>query len=55
MEQIFDSLAQFWQFTGFANCTWQHLAMIAIGIVFITLGNASLKEDSQNNGNITCC
>ena len=38
MEQIFDSLVQFWQFTGFANCTWQHLAMIAIGIVFITLG-----------------
>ena len=38
MEQILDSLAQFWQFTGFANCTWQHLAMIVIGIVFITLG-----------------
>ena len=38
MEQIFDSLNQFWQFTGFANCTWQHLAMIAIGIIFITLG-----------------
>ncbi len=38
MEQIIDSLAQFWQFTGFANCTWQHLAMIAIGIIFITLG-----------------
>ena len=38
MEQIFDSLSQFWQFTGFANCTWQHLAMIAIGILFITLG-----------------
>lgn len=38
MEQIFDSLTQFWQFTGFANCTWQHLAMIAIGIIFITLG-----------------
>ena len=38
MEQILDSLSQFWQFTGFANCTWQHLAMIAIGIVFITLG-----------------
>ncbi|MBR5906452.1 MAG: sodium ion-translocating decarboxylase subunit beta [Bacteroidales bacterium] len=38
MEQIFDSLTQFWQFTGFANCTWQHLAMIVIGIVFITLG-----------------
>lgn len=38
MEQIFDSLVQFWQFTGFANCTWQHLAMIAIGAIFITLG-----------------
>ncbi|MBO4671917.1 MAG: sodium ion-translocating decarboxylase subunit beta [Bacteroidales bacterium] len=38
MEQIFDSLSQFWQFTGFANCTWQHLVMIAIGIGFITLG-----------------
>jgi len=38
MEQIIDSLAQFWQFTGFANCTWQHLVMIVIGIVFITLG-----------------
>ena len=38
MEQIFDSLAQFWQFTGFANCTWQHLVMIVIGIGFVTLG-----------------
>ena len=38
MEQIFDSLSQFWQFTGFANCTWQHLVMIAIGIIFVTLG-----------------
>ena len=38
MDQIFDSLIQFWQFTGFANCTWQHLVMIAIGVVFITLG-----------------
>ena len=38
MEQIFDSLVQFWQFTGFANCTWHHLAMIAIGAIFITLG-----------------
>ena len=38
MENVFDSLVQFWQFTGFANCTWQHLAMIAIGIIFITLG-----------------
>ena len=38
MEQVFDSLAQFWQFIGFANCTWQHLVMIVIGIGFITLG-----------------
>ena len=38
MENIFDSLQQFWQFTGFANCTWQHLMMICIGLGFITLG-----------------
>ena len=38
MENIIESLQQFWQFTGFANCTWQHLAMIGIGLVFITLG-----------------
>ncbi|MBR1872415.1 MAG: sodium ion-translocating decarboxylase subunit beta [Bacteroidales bacterium] len=42
MNQIFDSLQQFWQFTGFANCSWQNLVMIAIGIVFITL--AIVKE-----------
>lgn len=44
MENILDSLQQFWQFTGFANCTWQHLVMIAIGIVFITLGIAKKWE-----------
>ena len=38
MENVIDSLQQFWQFTGFANCTWQHLLMICIGLVFITLG-----------------
>ncbi|MBO4476088.1 MAG: sodium ion-translocating decarboxylase subunit beta [Bacteroidales bacterium] len=38
MEQVFDSLAQFWQFTGFANCTWQHLVMLVVGLIFITLG-----------------
>ena len=38
MDQIFESLSQFWQFTGFANCTGPHLVMIAIGILFITLG-----------------
>ncbi|MCQ2174051.1 MAG: sodium ion-translocating decarboxylase subunit beta [Bacteroidales bacterium] len=38
MDKVIESLQQFWQFTGFANCTWQHLVMIAIGLVFITLG-----------------
>ena len=42
MNQIIDSLQQFWQFTGFANCGWQNLVMIAIGIAFITV--AILKE-----------
>ena len=42
MEQIISSLQQFWQFTGFANCTWQNIIMIAIGIGFITI--AILKE-----------
>ena len=35
---VIDSLQQFWQFTGFANCTWQHLVMICIGLLFIFLG-----------------
>ncbi len=34
---IFESLRQFWYFTGFANATWQNLVIILIGIVFITL------------------
>ena len=38
MENIFESLQQFWLFTGFAQCTWQHLVMIGIGLIFITLG-----------------
>lgn len=37
MNTIIDSLQQFWQYTGFANATWQHLVMIAIGIFFITI------------------
>ncbi len=37
MHQIIDSLAQFWEYTGVANCTWQNIVMIGIGIVFITL------------------
>lgn len=42
MDQIISSLQQFWQFTGFANCTWQNIVMIAIGIGFITI--AIIKE-----------
>ncbi len=38
MHEIIDSLQQFWSFTGFYNCTWQHLVMVAVGIVFIVLG-----------------
>jgi len=38
MQQIIDSLQQFWQFTGFANCGWGNLIMIVIGIFFITMG-----------------
>lgn len=38
MHEIFDSLQQFWSFTGFYNCTWQNLVMVAIGLIFIFLG-----------------
>ncbi|MCK9626437.1 MAG: sodium ion-translocating decarboxylase subunit beta [Bacteroidales bacterium] len=37
MNTIFESLQKFWQFTGFANCNYQYLLMIAIGLVFIYL------------------
>ena len=42
MNTIFESLQQFWGYTGFANMTGQHLIMIGIGIIFITL--AILKD-----------
>ena len=42
MNTIFDSLLQFWEYTGFANMTWQHLVMILIGIAFITV---AIKKD----------
>lgn len=38
MNNLAESLSQFWQMTGFANAIWQHIAMIAIGVVFIMLG-----------------
>src|SRR5574344_775770 len=37
MANIINNLAQFWQYTGFANCNLQYLIMIAIGILFIFL------------------
>lgn len=42
MNTIFESLQQFWGYTGFANMTWQHIVMIAIGILFITV---AIKKD----------
>ena len=38
MENIIDNLVQFWQFTGFANCNFQYIIMILIGILFVYLG-----------------
>jgi oxaloacetate decarboxylase beta subunit len=40
--QIADNLSQFLQYTGFANATWGHILMIAIGLVFIYL---AIKKD----------
>ncbi len=42
MENIINNLVQFWEYTGFANCTYQHLLMICIGILFIVM--AIVKE-----------
>ncbi|MCI6112956.1 MAG: sodium ion-translocating decarboxylase subunit beta [Rikenellaceae bacterium] len=38
MQQIIDSLQQFWSFTGFYNCSWQHILMLAVGALLIALG-----------------
>ena len=37
MNMIINSLEKFLQYTGFANMTWAHFAMICIGIVFIAV------------------
>ena len=34
---IGNNLVDFWQYTGFANATWGHIVMIAVGCLFITL------------------
>ena len=35
---IGDNIAQFLSYTGFANATWQHFLMIAIGLGFLYMG-----------------
>lgn len=42
MNTVIESLHQFWQYTGFANMTYQHLIMVIIGIAFITV---AIKKD----------
>lgn len=39
-----ENLAQFWHLTGFYNCTWQHLVMLAVGLSFIWL---AIKKDFE--------
>ena len=38
------NLEQFWNFTGFANCTWPNLVMICFGLLFIYL---AIKHDFE--------
>lgn len=38
VNEAFDGIKQFYQYTGFANATGGHLIMILIGIIFIYLG-----------------
>ena len=38
------NLEQFWNFTGFANCTWPNLIMICFGLLFIYL---AIKHDFE--------
>ena len=38
MDQIINNLQQFWEYTGFANATFQHILMICIGLGFLTMG-----------------
>ncbi|MCR4658830.1 MAG: sodium ion-translocating decarboxylase subunit beta [Bacteroidales bacterium] len=38
MDFMSTQLVQFFEYTGFANVTWGHIAMILIGLIFIFLG-----------------
>ena len=46
--ELFDflgqNLADFWSFTAFANVTWEHLVMLAVGLFFIWL---AIKHDFE--------
>ena len=35
---IGQNLREFWSITGFANATWGHIVMIAVGLFFLYLG-----------------
>ncbi len=41
---LVDNLVQFWEFTGFANCTGSHLVMILVGLFFLFL---AIKKDFE--------
>lgn len=41
---IGQNLIDFWNFTGFVNCTYEHLIMIAFGLLFIWL---AIKHDFE--------
>ncbi len=41
---IVENLKVLWTFTGFHNATWGHMAMIAVGLIFIYLGIARKWE-----------
>ena len=32
-----EGISQFYEYTGFANCTWGHIIMITVGLIFIAL------------------
>ena len=38
LEFFKEGLLQFLSYSGFGNCTWGHIIMICIGLVFIALG-----------------
>ncbi len=44
MDFILENLQTFLAFTGFANATWGHIAMIVVGLIFLYLGIAKKFE-----------